>query len=92
VDESSFKWRILKTLSNAGFVVMILVEILNWHNSSQAESIMYDAEAKAYWLRVRHFYDLLGWISIAMFIGLRLIYWVIEYFYDRRNLAGARGH
>jgi hypothetical protein len=87
-----FNWRNLRTLSNCGFVVMMVVEILDWHNSAQFESVMYDPGAKAYWLRVKHFYDVLGWISIAIFIGFRVSYWVIEYIYDRRNLAINRGH
>ena len=71
---------------------MIVVQILNWHNSNQFELVMNDPEAKAYWLRMRGFYDLLGWISIAMAIGFRVCYWIVEYICDRRNPAVNRGH
>ena len=71
---------------------MVVVQILNWHNGNQFELVMNDPEAKALWIRTRDFYNLLGWISIAVCVGFRLCYWVVEYIHDRRNLAVNRGH
>jgi len=87
-----WNWRSLKTISTCGFLLIILVEILSWHNSNQVELVVNDPVARAYWLRLRNFYDLLGWIGIAWFFGFRICFWVIEYIHDRRNLAVNRGH
>lgn len=91
MEEATFKWRPLKTLSNYAFVVMILVGVLDWYNYDQIELVVNDAIAKAYWLQVRHLYERLGLISAALMIGLRVSYWTIEYIHDRRVMAPSKG-
>ena len=86
------KWRHLKTISNWGFASWIFVQILDWYNADQLESVMYDPVAKAYWRRIQHLYEVIGWTSASVFIGCLTAYWLIEYIYDRRNLKLNRGH
>ena len=77
------QWRVLKTLSNVALVSMLLVWMLQWRNDNEFEKIINDPVAKEFWIETRHFYDLLGWLSIAGFLIPRLAHWTIEYVYDR---------
>src|SRR5262249_36595010 len=86
------KWSFLKTISNCAFVIMPLVFVLHWYNDSKFDVVVNDPIAKQYWVEMRHFYDLIGWVLIVALVVPRLCYWTIEYLYDRRSLSLGKGN
>ncbi|MGH9930225.1 MAG: hypothetical protein ACREA9_13515 [Pyrinomonadaceae bacterium] len=42
-------------------------------------------------MQIRHLYDRVGWISLALTAGLRVSYWTIDYVHDRRVMASNKG-
>ena len=62
MEVGKFNWRILRALSNCAFVVKVVIEGLDWYNSDHFESVMNDPAAKAYWLQIKHLYEMIGWI------------------------------
>jgi hypothetical protein len=70
---------------------MIFIGFLDWYNYGQMEFVVNDPIAKAYWLQIRHLYETIGWISLALMIGLRVLYWTIEYIQDRRTMELSEG-
>lgn len=84
-------WRVLKKISNGAFVVMAVIWVLDWYNREQVELVINDPTAKAYWLQINHLYERIGWISLAIMVGLRVSYWTIEYIHDRRLMGSNKG-
>ena len=91
MQRAKFNWLALKTISNYVFVVMIFIWALDWYNQEQIELVVNDPIAKAYWLQIRHLYERLEWISLALMVGLRISYWTIEYIRDRRVMVSSKG-
>ena len=88
MEPSTFKWRILRQLSNCAFVVLMIAYVLGWYHLSQLDdSVMNNPTVTAPWLVRRNLYDRIGITSAAIMVILRVSYWVIEYFYDRRTIA-----
>ena len=88
MEASTFQWRILRQLSNCAFVVMMIAQVLDWyHWSLLDDSVMDNPAANAAWLARRNIYDRIGITSAALMVILRVSYWIIEYFYDRRTIA-----
>lgn len=86
-----FDWRVLKTLSNCALVVGTTIWVLDWYNYDQIELVVNDPVAKAYWLQIKHLYDKLELISLVLMIGLRVIYWTIDYLHNRRVTELSKG-
>ena len=86
-----FDWRILRTLSNCAIVVMMVIQAVDWYRWARLdESVMSNPALGATWLGRQHLYERIGWISLALTVGLRMCYWTIEFIHDRR-LASNRG-
>jgi hypothetical protein len=92
VEARTFKWRILRTLSNYAFVLVIIAQLLDWYQWFWLdESVMDDPIARVEWLQRRHLYDRIGMVSLILFLVLRITYWVIEYIRDRQMIASYEG-
>ena len=84
--------RVLKTLSNCAFAVNVVIWLLDWYHWSWLdESVMNNPAASAAWLQRRHWYARIGLASVALFLVLRISYWIIEYQQDRRRVIANRG-
>src|SRR5260370_23371379 len=91
VRVGTFNWRILRTLSNYAFVVCLVIGFLEWYRREQFELVMNDPTAKAFWRQTGNVYERIQWISLGLFIGLRICYLTIEYIHDRRMIATTKG-
>ena len=88
MDPRTFKWRILRQLSNCAFVVLMIAEGLGWYDLSRLDdSGINSPTVTAAWLARRNLYDRIGITSAAIMVILRVSYWVIEYLCDRRTIA-----
>ena len=70
----------------------MIVQVLDWYHWNQLDdSLMNNPTANAAWLVRRNLYDRIGITSAAIMVILRVFYWIIEYFYDRRTMAARQG-
>ena len=92
MEVSKSNWRILKTLSNAAFAVMMVIQGLWWYHAfSWDESLMDNPAAGAVWLQRRHLYLVMGIVALALCLIFRITWWIIGYVYDRRLIAANKG-
>ena len=82
---NKLNWRILKTLSNVAFYVLVLAQVLEWYQWSQLdEAVITDPALRSIWLSREHLYHRVGLISLIVMAILRIAYWIIEYIHDRQ--------
>ena len=80
-----FNWRILKTLSNIAFWVLMFAQVLQWYQSSRLdEGVIANPALHSLWLSRQHLYIRIGVISAVVMVSLRIAYWIIEYIHDRQ--------
>ncbi|MEO8434024.1 MAG: hypothetical protein ABI596_03960 [Pyrinomonadaceae bacterium] len=80
-----FKWRILKTLSDVAFYVLVFVQVLEWYEWSRLdEGVITNPTLRSLWLSREHSYQRIGLISLAVMAVFRIAYWIIEYINDRQ--------
>lgn len=81
---SKFNWRILKTLSNCAFAVVIVIQVLDLYLYFYLDSAI-GTPLERVWLSRHHLYDGIGLVAFVLWLIFRISYWTIEYVHDRRR-------
>ena len=93
MEASNSKWRILKTLSNCAFGVLLFIQVFDlYHQSQLDEAVMDNPTLVRLWLLRENLYVKVGVISLVLWIVFRIIYWTIEYVHDHQRMNASKGN
>ena len=86
--ETKESWRVLRTLSDLGFLALTLALVLSFVQDFGVD--FDDPVERTRFLARRYWYWRIELAAAATAIILRIAYWIIEYVHDRRQIKAAR--